>query len=302
MLFEVPSIGLRVPSFGLMLLLACIAALGLTAWRARREKLDPETVYELAVWLMSGGFIGARLLYIVAHPETIQSVGDVLRVWQGGIVFYGCIIGGLIGSVIYWYRNPFPFRAMADTVAPALAIACAIGRVGCFLNGCCYGAVSDRPWAVTFPAGTLPWARHIHDGLIPPSATHSLPVQPAQLYAVADGLCLLALLTAFYPRRRRDGEVMALLMVTYPVTRFVIEALRGDEPAIIAGLTLSQAISVGVFLAGLAVWCYLSMQPVGRHADGAAEEPATRSSAIPSPKLSRRRNNAGQSTPLTPDV
>jgi phosphatidylglycerol:prolipoprotein diacylglycerol transferase len=307
-LVEIPALGLRLPSFGMALLLACFAALWLTAWRARREKLDPEAVYELAVWLMSGGFIGARAVYILAHPESIQSLADVFRIWQGGIVYYGCILGGLIGSLLYWHRRPFPFRPMADAVAPALAIGCAVGRIGCFLNGCCYGAVTDHAWSLTFPAGTLPWARHVGEGLIPLTASASLPVHPTQLYSALDGLLLLALLTAFYPRRRRDGEVMALLMVTYPVTRFLIEGLRGDEPANLAGMTLSQAVSVAVFRGGLGVWGYLSRLPRGRYADTVGTKGAVQvgslattarldspqpGNAIPAPVSARRQRGAG---------
>ena len=117
-LFDIPALGIKVPSFGVLFLLACVASLYLTAWRARREKLNPETVFELAIWLMGGGFIGARVLYIVAHPESVTGLLGFFKIWQGGIVFYGCIIGGLIGSLIYWARNPFPFRPMADAVAP----------------------------------------------------------------------------------------------------------------------------------------------------------------------------------------
>lgn len=266
-LWDLPALGVRVHGFSLALLLACLGALSLTAWRARREAINPDAVFELAVWLMSGGFVGARALYIVAHPETVRHPADVFKVWQGGIVFYGCILGGLAGSLWYWFRRPFPFRAMADAVAPSLALGSAIGRVGCLLNGCCFGAVSGLPWALSFPDGSPPWARHVHEGLVPVTAAYSLPVHPAQLYAALDGLILLALLSAFYPLRRRDGEVMALLMVTYPVSRFLIEALRNDEPALVAGLTLSQSISVLVLVGGVVFWCCLWRLPRGRYAD-----------------------------------
>jgi phosphatidylglycerol:prolipoprotein diacylglycerol transferase len=273
-LWEMPSLGVAVPSFGLFLFLGTFAALGLTFWRARREMIEPGSVAGLAAWLLTGGFIGARLLYIMSHPETVRSVGDIFRVWQGGIVYYGCLIGGLIGSTLYWLRRPFPFRAMADVVAPALALGSAIGRVGCLLNGCCYGAVCDQPWAITFPCGSLPWAKQVEAGLIPIYAGHSLPIHPTQVYAALDGLLLLALLSAFFPRRRRDGEVIALLMVTYPVTRFLIEGLRADEPALVLGMTMSQGISVAIFLAGLVAWSLLGRQPVGRYADGASNSVA----------------------------
>jgi phosphatidylglycerol:prolipoprotein diacylglycerol transferase len=287
-LWEAPSLGLSVPSFGLFLFLGTFAALGLTFWRARREMIEPESVAGLAAWLLTGGLIGARFLYILGHPETVRSVGDIFKVWQGGIVYYGCLIGGLIGSTLYWLRKPFPFRAMADVVAPALALGSAIGRVGCLLNGCCYGAVCDHPWAMTFASGSLPWAKQVEVGLIPVYAGHSLPIHPTQVYAALDGILLLALLSAFFPRRRRDGEVMALLTVTYPVTRFLIEGLRADEPALVLGMTMSQGISVGIFLAGLVAWSLLWRQPVGRYADGAsksvAHPPAT-ADVIPRPHV-----------------
>jgi phosphatidylglycerol---prolipoprotein diacylglyceryl transferase len=270
-LFEIPGVGLKVHGFGVMLVLAVLGAIELTAWRARREKLNPQAVYDLAIWLVLGGIIGARACYVLQHPETIRSPWDALQFWRGGIVFYGCIAGGLIGSTLYWIRHPFPFRAMADAVAPALMLGTALGRIGCFLNGCCYGDRCDLPWAVRFPARTLPWADHLERGWIAASATQSLPIQPTQLFAALDGLIILGLLTAFYPLRRRDGEVMALLMVTYPVTRFLIEALRDDEGVFLAGLTFSQGISVLVLILGLAFWLYLSRLPRGRYADTGAE-------------------------------
>lgn len=266
-LFELPGLGTAVPGFGAALLLACVASLGLAVWRARREAIDPESVMGLAAWLMTGGFLGARLLYLFAHPESIQSLADALRFWQGGMVYYGCLIGGLVGSLLYWRQNRFPFWAMGDVVAPTLALGSAIGRVGCFLNGCCHGAVCHAWWAVAFPAGSQPWARHVEAGLVPPEAAWSLPVHPTQLYAVLDGVVLLVLLSVYYPRRRRDGEVLALLMVTYPLTRFLIEGLRADEPRAFLGLTLSQAISLVVFAAGLATWAWLVRQPAVRHVD-----------------------------------
>jgi phosphatidylglycerol---prolipoprotein diacylglyceryl transferase len=274
-LVEFPGLGFKLSSFSVFFLLACVSALAITAWRARREKLNPEDVYGLAIWLMAGGYLGARGLFLAIHPETIRQFSDIFKVWQGGIVFYGCIIGGLLGSVIFWTRNRFPFRPMADAVAPALILGAGIGRIGCFFNGCCYGALSHHPWAVTFPPGSLPWARHVQAGLISITSTHSLPVQPTQLFSAIDGLLLFALLMAYFPRRKRDGEVMALLMVTYPVTRFLIEGLRQDEGAYYAGLTVSQLVSVGLFLGGIGLWVYLSRQPKKRFADrGEAPEPA----------------------------
>ncbi len=100
-------------------------------------------------------------------------------------------------------------------------------------------------------------ARQINAGLLPPEATGSLPVHPTQLYAALAAFLVLAILLAYYPRQRRHGEIMALLMIFYPLTRWPIECLRGDEPALLAGMTLGQNISMGLFAGGIAVWLIL---------------------------------------------
>jgi phosphatidylglycerol---prolipoprotein diacylglyceryl transferase len=272
-LFEIPELGVRVHSFGLALLVACLGAFYLTVRRARRERLDPDIVHGLAPWLFLGGLIGARIMFFVMNPWELHSVTEIFKFWKGGIIFYGCIVGGLVGSLIYCVRRPFPFRAMADAVAPALAFAIVVGRVGCCLNGCCHGSACDLPWAVSFPAGSLPWTEHVEAGLIPPTALHSLPVHPKQLYAALSGVVLFGLLTAYYPRRRRDGEVMVLLMITYPITRFLVEFYRGDSGGYFAGLSISQHISMALMAGGLAIWYLLSRLPEGRYADLAIKAP-----------------------------
>jgi phosphatidylglycerol---prolipoprotein diacylglyceryl transferase len=256
-LFEIPGWELKIHSYGVMILIACFAALAIAVWRARRDQIDPNSVYELAAWLFLGGAIGARGVYVISHPEAIHTLGDIFRSWQGGNNFYGCILGGLTGSILYWLRRPFPFRRMADAASLAVAMGIAIGRIGCFLNGCCYGAVSDLPWAIRFPAGSHAWVRQVDAGLISPTAAFSLPVHPTQLYASIAGFALLGLLLAYSRRRRAAGETMAVLMIAYPITRWPLEMLRGDEPAIFAGMTLSQNISVALFACGLAVWFWL---------------------------------------------
>ena len=273
-LFEVPGMGYRITGYGLMFLLACSGALWLTAWRAKREGLDPEAVYELAIWIFCGGVVGARTVYVIQNPGEMKSVADIFKVWQGGIVFYGCIFGGLIGTAIAWYRKPFPFLKMADAVAPALAWGAGIGRLGCFLNGCCYGDSCQLPWAVSFPRLSPPWSHHYALGLIGPNAPYSLPVHPTQLYSAVDAFILFLLLSAYFPLRKRDGEVMGLLVICYPITRFLIEILRNDEGVFILGLTISQTISVSLFATGLLYWAWLSRLPKTLYRDQApAPEP-----------------------------
>ena len=253
-LIEIPILGLKVHGYGVMMFLACTSALAITVWRARRDGLKADSVYELATWLFLGGVVGARALFVVSNPSAIRTPIELFRSWEGGNVFYGCIMGGLTGTLIYYWRHPFPFLKMADAVAPALAIGVFFGRLGCHLNGCCHGAVTQSPWAVRFPVGSHAWTAHVDQGLLPLEAPWSLPVHPTQLYASLGGLILLVGLLAYFPFRRRYGEVMALLMIAYPITRWPIEILRGDDPGVFAGITISQLISLGLLAFGLVVW------------------------------------------------
>ena len=261
-LFEIPGVGIKIFGYGLMLFFAFVGSMNIAARRARREKIDPEIVYDLAIYVFQ--YWGVR----------VHGFWEIFEIWKGGIVLYGSILGGTAGFFFYRSLRTFPLVPMLDVIAPALAFGIAIGRIGCFLNGCCYGDTCHLPWAVEFPKGSPPWDAEVARNMIRPDAAHSLPLHPTQLYSTIDGLLLFVLLSAYFPIRRRDGEVMALLMVTYPITRFLIEQIRNDEGVWAAGMTISQLISVGIFAAGLVYWLALSRMPLGRYADSAKLEPA----------------------------
>ncbi len=274
-LFEIPGLHVKIFGYGLMLFFAFIASMNLAAWRAGREKLSPETIHDLALFVFIGGLVGARGFYVVQYWGTkVQTFWEIFEIWKGGIVLYGSILGGTIAFFGYRAVRPFPLRPMLDVVAPSLALGIAIGRLGCFLNGCCYGDTCHLPWAVEFPRHSPLWDAELARGLIAPDAPTTLPVHPTQLYSTIDGLVILALLTAYYPIRRRDGEVMGLMMLAYPVTRFLVEHLRNDEGVWAHGMTISQLISIGVFCAGLAYWAYLRSLPAIRYADQPEPAPA----------------------------
>jgi phosphatidylglycerol:prolipoprotein diacylglycerol transferase len=268
-LFKIPIFGgLSVFGYGAMLVLAFISSTWLACWRARREHLDPDVIMDMAFWVFLSGMVGARLFYCVEYWGTeIQSLWEILQYWKGGIVYYGGLIGGTIAFFVYRRLRPFPLRPYMDVLAPSIAIGTMFGRLGCFLNGCCYGRVCELPWAVSFPMPSPAWLHHHELRMIPTGAVESLAVHPTQIYSAIDGLVLLLLLSAFFPLRRRDGEVFALLIITYPITRFLIEFLRNDEGAFLAGLTISQIISVALFLTGLAFWGWLSRQPAELYGD-----------------------------------
>ena len=216
----------------------------------------------MSFWVFLFGLIGARLFYCAEYwGEDIKTLWDVVQYWKGGIVYYGGSSAEWPLFSSLWRLRPFPMRPYMDVIAPSIAVGTLFGRVGCFMNGCCYGDLCRLPWGVSFPANSPPWAQQYHLGLIPPDARYSLPVHPTQIYSAIDAFVLLLLLTAYYPLRRRDGEVLGLLMLTYPISRFLIEYLRNDESAMFAGMTISQAISVVLFVGACLYWAWLSTFP-----------------------------------------
>ena len=237
----------------------------------------------MALYVFVGGLIGARGFYVFQYwGVRVHGFWEIFEIWKGGIVLYGSILGGTIGFLTYRRVRPFPILPMLDAIAPALAFGIAIGRIGCFLNGCCYGDACSLPWAVHFPKFSPPWESEVGQNLIPPDAAQTLGLHPTQLYSTIDGLILFLLLSAYYPLRKRDGEVMGLLLLTYPVTRFLVEHLRNDEGVFAAGMTISQLISVGLFGFGLVYWAALSRRPKVRYADTVEAKPSEILVGLPS--------------------
>jgi phosphatidylglycerol:prolipoprotein diacylglycerol transferase len=266
-LFEIPYFGFKIFGYGLMLFIAYVASISMTSWRARKGHMNPQFAFDLATWLFIGGIVGARVFFVIQYRDRFTSFFDIFKIWEGGIVFYGSLIGGALAFFAIWAIKRFPLLPMADAIAPALCIGLAIGRLGCFLNGCCYGDRCDLPWAVRFPAGSAPFKDQVSVGLLAPNALASLPLHPTQLYSTIDGLVILFVVLAFWPFRKADGHAMALYFMLYSVTRFLVEQLRNDESAQYYGMTISQLISLGVFASGVLLWTIALRYGRPRYAD-----------------------------------
>jgi len=168
--------GVAIRGYGVMLLVAVSSAVALSMYRAKQFGVDPEIILSLAFWLFVAGIVGARLFYVIEYweerfkkPSLWETVEAVLNIPGGGLVVYGSLIGGGLALVVFVWRYKLPGLALADLIAPGLALGMAIGRIGCFFTGCCYGGVCDLPWAVTFPAEspplyTPPYLQQLHNG------------------------------------------------------------------------------------------------------------------------------------------
>jgi phosphatidylglycerol---prolipoprotein diacylglyceryl transferase len=173
--------GLPIRGYGVMLVLAVAAGVGLSCWRAERIGFDPEIILSLAMWLFVSGIVGARLFYVIEYWHTFQSesVGETLKailsVTKGGLVVYGCMLAGGAALAVFVYKYRLPGLVISDLIAPGVVLGMAIGRLGCFLNGCCYGGVCDLPWAVRFPAGSPPFMEQLVEEKL---FLHSLRFKP----------------------------------------------------------------------------------------------------------------------------
>lgn len=166
-------LGVPIRGYGVMMLVAIVTGVGLAAWRARRVGIDPEYIFSLALWMCIPGVIGARAFYVAQKWDQFRSddlattLTKIVSFTEGGLVVFGSLIGALLGLIAFCQVRKLPVLAMTDLVAPSMAIGQAIGRIGCFLNGCCYGAYCEVPQlAVQFPPEAPVYADQLMHGAL----------------------------------------------------------------------------------------------------------------------------------------
>ena len=218
--------------------------------RARPEKISGEIIADVTLWIMIGAILGARVVYVVTywHDEFAgQPLSEIFAIWHGGLVFYGGLIGAIIGGAVYLRWKKLPLWKIADVLAPSIALGSVFGRIGCLLNGCCYGRACSLPWAIHFPA----------DNPLHPPTT---PVHPTEIYDALLNLGLYFFLAWLCRRKKFDGQIFATYLILYAVFRSIVEYFRGDYPVdhVHYGLTSAQLVSVPIFIAGLALATILS--------------------------------------------
>jgi phosphatidylglycerol:prolipoprotein diacylglycerol transferase len=247
------SIGtFEIHTYGVMQAIAFFTAIYIATRRAKQKGIDPNIMFDMAIWVLISVVIGARIWYVAEHvSEYTDNPFDVFKIWQGGLVFYGGFIGAIIGGLLFLKIRKLSFTKIGDTVAPSLAIGIAIGRLGCFLNGCCYGKISQR-FGISFPARGNPpaYMDQINRNLITTDATESLPVIPTQLYSTLDNLVIFGILLFLSRRKPFQGFLIWLFFGLYGVHRFIIDFFRHYEGnALVLGfLTLSQITSLFVII------------------------------------------------------
>ncbi len=230
---------------------ACMAVGFFICWKLAEKLSGRRDLSDLLMYLMIGGVAGSRIAYVIEHWQTqfARAPLDIFKVWQGGLMFYGGFILALIVFFVWCRVKKESPLAMSDLICVVLPLGHACGRIGCFFYGCCYGRLSESALAVSFPRGSPAWGEQLEHGLIDSTALRSLPVLPTQLFEAAALLVLFALVLAIYLRTRR--YTAGIYLVGYAFIRFGLEYLRGDPRAAVGPFSISQTISIGVFLAGV---------------------------------------------------
>jgi phosphatidylglycerol---prolipoprotein diacylglyceryl transferase len=354
--------GIPIYGFGVMLFLAFILCTWLAARRAAKLGIAKERIQDLAIWLFVGGIIGSRLTFFLVEEKvpmdtffTWTFLKRFFSIWDGGLVLYGSIIGGTVSFVLAYFvflrKHGLTFWQLTDIVAPSLALGICLGRIGCLLNGCCYGGVACPDcYAVAYPLAASPrfdytvqglqtaagftlddstprvivgvvekgsaadaaglqpgdeiieangkdiddwnqldrvlsrfgeWPRGQNDLTlkvmrlgeaapiqIGPFYPKSIGLYPTQIHESISTFLLFLLLLAYEPFKRREGSLMVLFLLLYPIHRFIDEYLRNDTERYALGMTFSQFVSFGVFAGaiGLSVWLW-RCQPAFKAAD-----------------------------------
>ena len=335
--------GIAIRGYGVCVLLGIVFGVYIAHIRCRQVGIDSEQVLTMMFWTVLAGIIGARVFFVIQKFDNYsglppaEMIRSILDMTKGGLVVYGSLIGGfIVGSLILW-RTKLPPLRVADAVAPGMVLGLAIGRIGCLMNGCCFGGICDPELPnIKFPPGSPPYMQQLMEGdliglttraeregdesirrvvtavaenslasefdiqandvvsiYVPGSLVvravksegaevepalktaiidreregqptqeytftisqfpeRSIGVHPTQIYSSVNAFFLCAVLWFYFPYRRSDGEVFALMLILYSIARFILESIRTDElGAFGTPFTISQCVSMLIFTGGV---------------------------------------------------
>ncbi len=251
---------LTLHTYGFLLALAYLVSISLAASLVEKGGVPRHRAWDLGFVIVISAIIGSKLLLVLADLDFYLSQPSRFlsrEFWQAGGVYYGGLIGAVMGSAIYIRKNPdLLFWRSADAASPAIALGQGIGRIGCFAAGCDYGKPANVPWAVTFSS------EYAHQYVGVPL---HVPLHPSQLYESLATFVMLVFLLWFYARRRFSGQVFCVYLALYGVIRFALEFYRGDVGrGFVFGGMLSTSQFISLIAIPLAIIVY---QIRGRTAD-----------------------------------
>lgn len=214
-------------SYGLTTALGFLAGMSLASYQAKKENIEGDLIFNFSFLAFVFGILGARLFYCIEHFSFYAaSPIEIIMLQHGGMSWFGGLILGSLAGLVYLKKKKMAVHRILDLVAPFVALAQAIGRIGCLLNGCCFGKVSR--FGIYYPE---------YDAVL----------IPTQLYSSVLLLMIFIILRFLQNRKHKPGQILYAYLLLYSLKRFFMEFLRADNPRIILGLTLFQAISIFIF-------------------------------------------------------
>lgn len=237
--------GFPIRWYGIMAALGFITALFIINKKKKFAGITTEQLSDQMTLVIFAGILGARAFYVIQNWSIFSAnPAEIIRIDHGGLVFYGGFLCAIAVMIAYCTKKKISVVKMMDITAPGLAFGHALGRVGCFINGCCFGKPTTLPWGHVYQEGTLPHQCY-----------HSTPLHPVQLYETFGNLIMFALLF-YYVGRLKKGIVLSLYLILYGVMRFLDEFLRGDHTEFLFGL-FTPAQSIGIVLIPIGIACFI---------------------------------------------
>jgi len=228
-------------SYGVMLALAVLVCTYFLSVDAKRYQISQETAYDLVFWCMLWGIIGARIFYVfIEWPYFSSNLWEIPMLQKGGLAWQGGFLGGTLAGVWFARRKKLSLKPLLDLAAPYIALGQSIGRIGCFLNGCCYG--KPVPWGIYFP-------------------THNARLYPTQLFETAGLFIIFLILKKAQTKPHQAGFIFVFYLWLAAIERFIVEFYRADHDLLWLGLSLTQFVAVGVFVAGIVMAVILRRKP-----------------------------------------
>lgn len=250
-----------VRAYGLMIDLGIVGGVALAWYLARKRGKYADDVLNASVYAVLGGLLGARLWEVIFDWGYYSGhLAQIPAIWEGGLSVQGGAAGGLLAVILYTRVRRIPFWEFGDIMAPGLLLGQAVGRVGCYLNGCCYGVPTDSAWGVVFPHGTDAYTAYGAQSLL-----------PVMLFEAAWDVAIMALLLYLFSRKPFHGFLVTLYFALYAVGRIAFEFYRTDS-LIVWGLKAAQATSLATLLAALAFMFILWRKSQSRPVSGLPEK------------------------------
>lgn len=233
--------GISIKGYGTMIAIGICAAIILLSYRCKKKGFDEDSILNMTLITIICGILGGKILFIITEYKTLlKEPMELIKNFGYGFVIYGAIIGGALAIYFYTKKKNLDVLKFLDLVIPCVALAQGFGRIGCFLAGCCYGAVTKLPIGVAFKNSL-----YVCDGLLR---------HPTQLYSSLFNFLLAAFLLWYDKNNKKDGRVFAMYLLIYGVGRYLVEFLRDDPRGTIGIFSTSQFISIFIIIIGIIIF------------------------------------------------